>query len=71
METRDHVLSFRVTASAKAELQRRADLARRKLADYMALLIEDHLAEPADTPPSTAYQRAVKASKGEAAKRKR
>jgi hypothetical protein len=49
MKPRNVVLSFRVSASAKAELQRRADADRRKLSDYMALLVEDHLAETADT----------------------
>ena len=63
MEPRDAILSFRVTASAKAELQRRADAARRKLSDYMALLIEDHLGATPPTPPSAAFKRAVATSK--------
>ena len=47
METRDEVLSFRVTPSLKAQLQRRADDSRRRLADYVTLVLEDHVK---DTP---------------------
>ena len=52
METRDTVLSFRVTASMKAELQRRADAARRKLADYVVLVLEKHVEDTPEPKPS-------------------
>jgi hypothetical protein len=63
MEPRNVVLSFRISASAKAELQRRADAERRKLSDYMALLIEDYLAVTAHTPPSSQRAAARKAKR--------
>ena len=52
METRDAVLSFRVTASLKAELQRRADASRRKLADYVTLILENHVEDTPDPKPA-------------------
>ena len=52
METRDVVLSIRVTASMKAELQRRADASRRKLADYVVLVLEDHVEDTPDPKPA-------------------
>jgi hypothetical protein len=51
MEARDIVVSCRVAPAIKAELQRRADAERRKLADYVRMLLEDHVAgEPPRKP---------------------
>jgi len=45
MEKRDVILSFRVTPSLKAALQARADADQRKLADYVALVLAQHVDE--------------------------
>jgi uncharacterized protein (DUF1778 family) len=45
---RDTSVNIRLTQAERDELQRRADAAKRTLSDYIRLILQDHLEEPAD-----------------------
>jgi uncharacterized protein (DUF1778 family) len=46
---RDTSVNIRLTSAERDELQRRADVAKRTLSDYIRLLLQAHLEEePAD-----------------------
>ena len=45
---RDSSVNIRLTSDEKDELQRRADAAKRKLSDYIRLILQAHLEEPSD-----------------------
>jgi len=45
---RDTSVNIRLTSAERDELQRRADAAKRTLSDYIRLILQAHLEEPAD-----------------------
>jgi uncharacterized protein (DUF1778 family) len=45
---RDTSVNIRLTQAERDELQRRADAAKRTLSDYIRLILQAHLEEPAD-----------------------
>jgi hypothetical protein len=45
---RDTSVNIRLTSAERDELQRRADAAKRTLSDYIRLILQAHLEEPAE-----------------------
>ena len=41
-------MNIRLTSAERDQLQRRADVAKRTLSDYIRLILQAHLEEPAD-----------------------
>jgi predicted DNA binding CopG/RHH family protein len=55
---KDTSVNIRLTSAERDELQRRADAAKRTLADYIRLILQTHLeAEPEDTGKSERRKR--------------